>query len=210
MDHSETATHRKYHIGEHSITARRIEPGLHIVSTPIGNLQDITIRALETLASCDLIACEDTRVTGVLLQRYGIRTQMMTYHEHNAVKQRPRILEALEQDKAVALVSDAGTPLISDPGFRLVGDVVEEGHKVIPIPGASAMLSGLVGAGLPSDTILFAGFLPNKTHGRKKRLEELRDIPATLVIYESPHRVGASLADMHEILGNRAALLLVS
>lgn len=205
MDHSEAASERKYYIGEHSLTAKRIEPGLHIVSTPIGNLQDITIRALETLAACDVIACEDTRVTGVLLQRYGIRTQMMTYHEHNAQRQLPKILEALAAGRSVALVSDAGTPLISDPGFRLVGDVVEQGHKVVPIPGASAMLSGLVGAGLPSDTILFAGFLPNKTHGRKKRLEELKGIPATLVFYESPHRVGASLADMTEILGKRQA-----
>ncbi len=205
MDHSEAGSERKYYIGKHSLNAKRIEPGLHIVSTPIGNLQDITIRALETLAACDLIACEDTRVTGVLLQRYGIRTQMMTYHEHNAHRQLPKILEALDAGRAVALVSDAGTPLISDPGFRLVGDVVDRGHKVVPIPGASAMLSGLVGAGLPSDTILFAGFLPNKTHGRKKRLEELRDIPATLVFYESPHRVGSSLVDMAEVLGKRKA-----
>lgn len=207
MDHSEADSARRYYVREHSITARRVEPGLHIVSTPIGNLQDITLRALETLAACDLIACEDTRVTGVLLQRYGIRTQMLTYHEHNALKQRPKILEALEVGKAVALVSDAGTPLISDPGFRLVGDVVEQGHKVVPVPGASAMLSGLVGAGLPSDTILFAGFLPNKTHGRKKRLEELKNIPATLVFYESPHRVGACLADMVEVLGKRTGVV---
>ncbi len=207
MDHSEAASERKYYISEHAFTAKRIEPGLHIVSTPIGNLQDITIRALETLAACDLIACEDTRVTGVLLQRYGIRTQMMTYHEHNALKQRPKIMEMMAAGRAVALVSDAGTPLISDPGFRLVGDVVEQGHKVVPVPGASAMLSGLVGAGLPSDTILFAGFLPNKTHGRKKRLEELKNIPATLVFYESPHRVGASLADMDAILGQRQAVV---
>ncbi|WP_310622035.1 16S rRNA (cytidine(1402)-2'-O)-methyltransferase [Flexibacterium corallicola] len=190
-----------YSLGENSFAAKRIESGLYIVSTPIGNLGDITIRALETLAASDLIACEDTRVTGGLLHRFGIKTKMMIYNEHNSDKQRPHILEALENGKVVSLVSDAGTPLISDPGYRLVNDIVENGHRVFPIPGASAMLTGLVGSGLPSDAILFAGFLPQKSSGRKKRLDELKDMESTLVFYESPHRIGACLKDMEEAFG---------
>ncbi|MDD7909583.1 16S rRNA (cytidine(1402)-2'-O)-methyltransferase [Pseudovibrio exalbescens] len=201
MEHEQAVATRRFSIGENTFNARSIQSGLYIVSTPIGNLGDITVRALETLAACDFVACEDTRVTGVLMQRFGLKTPLMTYHEHNAAKQRPKILEALEAGKAIALVSDAGTPLISDPGYRLVNDVVEAGHSVFPIPGASALLTGLVGAGLPSDTVLFAGFLSQKAGARQKRLEEVKDIPATLIFYESPHRLSATLADMARILG---------
>lgn len=192
---------RRYILSEHAFSAPALEPALYIVSTPIGNLGDITVRALETLAGASVIACEDTRVTGTLTHRFGLKTPLMPYHEHNADRQRPKILETLERGEAVALVSDAGTPLISDPGYRLVRDVVEAGHKVIPIPGASALLAGLVGAGLPSDTVLFAGFLPQKGGPKTRRLEELMRIPATLVFYESPRRLGATLETMARILG---------
>ena len=180
-------------------------PGLHVVATPIGHLGDVTLRALATLASADLIACEDTRVTRVLLDRYGIRTPLLAYHEHNAEAQRPRLLAALAEGKAVALVSDAGTPLVSDPGYRLVAEAIAAGHPVVPVPGASALLSALVAAGLPTDTFLFAGFLPPKTAARQKRLAGLKGIPATLVFYESPHRLAESLADMAAVLGDRKA-----
>ncbi len=192
---------RRFAIGTNSFTAPAAEPALHIVSTPIGNLGDITVRALETLAGCDLVACEDTRVTRVLMERYGLSTHLIAYHEHNATKAGPKLLAALDEGKAVAIVSDAGTPLISDPGYRLVGAAVEAGHKVIPTPGASAMLTALVGAGLPSDTILFAGFLPPKKGARLARLEELKGVSATTVFYESPRRLSATLADMIEAHG---------
>lgn len=201
MDSRERPATRSFSIGENSFNAKSLASGLYIVSTPIGNLGDITVRALETLAACDFVACEDTRVTGVLMQRFGLKTTLITYHEHNAAKQRPKIMEALETGKAVALVSDAGTPLVSDPGYRLVNDVVDAGYPVIPIPGASALLTGLVGSGLPSDTVCFAGFLPHKAGARQKRLAELKDMPATLVLYESPHRLSACLQDMAGILG---------
>ncbi|WP_319774783.1 16S rRNA (cytidine(1402)-2'-O)-methyltransferase [Breoghania sp.] len=192
---------RRFAIGVTSFNAPAAEPALHIVSTPIGNLGDITVRALETLAGCDLVACEDTRVTRVLMERYGLSTPLIAYHEHNATKTGPKLLAALDEGKAVAIVSDAGTPLISDPGYRLVGAAVEAGHKVIPTPGASAMLAALVGAGLPSDTILFAGFLPPKKSARLARLEELKGVSATTVFYESPRRLSATLADMIEAHG---------
>jgi len=190
-----------YQIDGQRLRAPAIEPGLYIVSTPIGNLRDITIRALATLAAADVIACEDTRVTRVLTRHYGIETELFAYHEHNADRQRPKLLAALAAGKTIALVSDAGTPLVSDPGFRLVGDVLGAGHRVIPIPGASALLTALVAAALPTDTFLFAGFLPNRTVGRKKRLAALADVPGTLIFYESPHRTADSLADMAETLG---------
>lgn len=190
-----------YTIDGQRVRAPSIESGLYIVATPIGNLRDITLRALATLAAADLIACEDTRVTRVLTRHYGIDTELMAYHEHNADRQRPKLLAALAAGKVIALVSDAGTPLVSDPGFRLVGDMVTAGHRVIPIPGASALLTALVAAALPTDTFLFAGFLPNRTVGRKKRLATLGDIPATLIFYESPHRTLDSLIDMAETLG---------
>ena len=190
-----------YLIDGQRLRAPAIESGLYIVSTPIGNLRDITIRALATLAAADVIACEDTRVTRVLTRHFGIETELFAYHEHNADRQRPKLLAALASGKVVALVSDAGTPLISDPGYRLVGDVLGAGHRIIPIPGASALLAALVTAALPTDTFLFAGFLPNRTVGRKKRLAALGDVPATLIFYESPHRTADSLADMAETLG---------
>jgi 16S rRNA (cytidine1402-2'-O)-methyltransferase len=181
--------------------ARPLSPGLYVVATPIGHLGDISLRALETLAAADLIACEDTRVTRILLDRYGISTRLVAYHDHNAERQRPMILAALAAGKTVALVSDAGTPLVSDPGYRLVNAVLAAGHAVVPVPGASAVLAALVAAGLPSDTFLFAGFPPPKTVARRKRLAELAAVPATLVFFESPQRLAASLADMAAVLG---------
>lgn len=201
MTQADATEERRYFLSEHAFSAPKQEPALYIVSTPIGNLGDITVRALETLAGSALIACEDTRVTGTLVQRFALKTPMLPYHEHNADKQRPKILAALEAGGAVALVSDAGTPLISDPGYRLVRDVLEAGHQVVPIPGASAPLAALVGSALPSDTVLFAGFLPQKGGPKKTRLTELSALPATLVLFESPRRLGATLATMVEIMG---------
>jgi len=178
-----------------------LEPALYVVATPIGNLGDITLRALQTLAQADLIACEDTRVTGKLLQRYAIQTRMIAYHDHNAAKQTPVILEALNRGETVALVSDAGTPLISDPGFRLIQNVLDAGHRVVPLPGASSPVTALCVSGLPTDSFLFAGFLPPKTATRKTRLSTLRDIPATLIFLESPKRIASCLADCRDILG---------
>lgn len=191
-----------YHIGPYRHDVGRIDPGLYIVATPIGNLRDITLRALETLAAADLLLCEDTRVTRVLLDRYGIRSRLSAYHEHNAERERPKILTALTEAKSVALMSDAGTPLISDPGYKLVEAVVAAGHKVVPIPGASALLAGLVTSALPSDAFLFAGFLPARTEARRQRIEELAPVPATLIFYESPHRLAESLADLAAVLGS--------
>ncbi|MEP3278621.1 MAG: 16S rRNA (cytidine(1402)-2'-O)-methyltransferase [Stappiaceae bacterium] len=192
----------RFFIGSHELTAPALESALYIVSTPIGNLGDITVRALQTLAAADMIACEDTRITGVLLNRYGIRVPMLSYHEHNAERQRPKLLNTLNEGKAVALVSDAGTPLISDPGYRLVQDILEAEKKIFPIPGASAVLAALVGAGLATDTFLFAGFLPQKKGARSQRLSDLRTVPATLIFYESARRLKASLADMAQTLGS--------
>ncbi|MEO1113878.1 MAG: 16S rRNA (cytidine(1402)-2'-O)-methyltransferase [Pseudomonadota bacterium] len=199
---TETRSERnRFSLSEHAFTAPNLEPGLYIVSTPIGNLGDITVRALETLAASSMIACEDTRVTSTLTQKFGLKTPLMSYHEHNADKQRPKILAELEAGNAVALVSDAGTPLVSDPGYRLVRGVLAAGFKVIPIPGASAPLAGIVASGLPSDTVLFAGFLPQKGGPKSKRLEDLAKVPATLVFFESPHRTGATLEAMSDLLG---------
>jgi 16S rRNA (cytidine1402-2'-O)-methyltransferase len=177
-----------------------------LVATPIGNLGDVTLRALAVLSSADLVACEDTRVTAVLLRRFGIEARTLAYHDHNAARQRPKLLEALAEGRSVALVSDAGTPLVSDPGYRLVAEAREAGHDVIAVPGASSVLTALVVSGLPTDAFLFAGFLPPKTVARKKRLAELATVPATLVFFESAQRVADSLADMAEVLGrDRAA-----
>ncbi|MCO6051372.1 16S rRNA (cytidine(1402)-2'-O)-methyltransferase [Mesorhizobium sp. RP14(2022)] len=188
-------------IGATEIRARPIEPGLHLVATPIGNLGDITIRALETLAGADLVACEDTRVTRVLLDRYGIKRRTLAYHEHNAAEAGPKLLAALEQGQSVALVSDAGTPLVSDPGFRLVGSVLERGLKVVPVPGPSAVLAALTASGLPTDSFLFAGFLPVKAGARKTRLEALKSVQATLVFFESPRRLDDTMPAMAAVLG---------
>lgn len=205
-DERPVAAGRRFVIGANAYDAPKLEPALYIVSTPIGNLGDMTVRGLETLAAADLVACEDTRVTATLMQRFALKTPLIAYHEHNAARQRPKLLQALADGKVVALVSDAGTPLVSDPGYRLVVEAAERGLKVVPIPGASALLAALVGAGLPSDTVCFAGFLPQKGGQRAKRLAELASVPATLVFYESPHRLAASLAAMAEELGgDRAA-----
>ncbi|MEE8189894.1 MAG: 16S rRNA (cytidine(1402)-2'-O)-methyltransferase [Kiloniellales bacterium] len=180
-------------------------PGLYLVATPIGNLKDITLRALEVLHRVDLIACEDTRVTGKLLKAHGIKTPMTPYHEHNAARVRPRLIAALKGGQAVALVSDAGTPLISDPGYKLVQAAIAEGVGVTPLPGACAALTALTASGLPSDRFFFAGFLPNKKTARIKALKELAPVPGSLVIYESARRLAASLTDMAEVLGPRHA-----
>ncbi|MDO9412780.1 MAG: 16S rRNA (cytidine(1402)-2'-O)-methyltransferase [Pseudolabrys sp.] len=187
------------------IAASGVEPGLYLVATPIGNLGDISLRALETLAAADCIACEDTRVTRKLTERYGIGTHLMSYHEHNADEALPKIIARLDQGQSVALVSDAGTPLISDPGYRLVRATVEAGHAVTALPGASAVLAALSLAGLPTDRFFFEGFLPPKQGARQKRIAELLAIPATLVLFESGPRLGASLADLAAGLGPRAA-----
>jgi 16S rRNA (cytidine1402-2'-O)-methyltransferase len=192
---------RSFRLHNMAVPARPQEPGLYLVATPIGNLGDITLRALETLAGADVLACEDTRVTRVLLDRYGIQNRPYAYHEHNADEAGPRLLAALEQGKSVALVSDAGTPLVSDPGYRLAQSAIEAGYRVIPIPGASAPLAALVGSGLPNDAFLFAGFLPTKDKARRDRLSEFAAAPATLMFFESPHRIGATLIAAADVLG---------
>ncbi len=181
--------------------APRLAPGLHVVATPIGHLADVSLRALETLAAADVVACEDTRTTRVLLDRYAIRNRLVSYNDHNAGERRPRLLAALAEGKAVALVSDAGTPLVSDPGYKLVAETVAAGHTVIPVPGPSALLAALVASGLPSDAFLFAGFPSPKTEARRHRFEELARVPATLIFYESPHRLADCLADAVVALG---------
>ena len=190
-----------------AIEAAKPAPGLYLVATPIGNLSDISLRALELLAGADVIACEDTRVTRKLTERYGIATPLTLYHEHNAAEARPKLLARLAQGQAVALVSDAGTPLISDPGYKLVRTACEAGHTVVALPGASALLTALVVAGLPTDRFFFEGFLPVKQAGRQKRIAELAAIPATLVLFESGPRLGSALADLADGLGPRAAAI---
>jgi len=182
-----------------------VGPGLWIVATPIGNLSDVTLRALEVLAAADLIACEDTRVTARLLNAHGIDTAMVSYHEHNAERVRPGLIQRLEMGETVALVSDAGTPLVSDPGYKLVRAALDAGLPVSTAPGPSAALAALVLSGLPSDRVLFAGFLPAKAAARRKALAELAAVPATLVAFESPHRLKATLKDMAAVLGPREA-----
>src|SRR5262245_29407987 len=176
---------KTFMVAQSEIAARPLEPVLYLVATPIGNLGDITIRALETLAAADIVACEDTRVTRVLLDRYAIGQRPTPYHEHNADEAGPRLITALAEGRSVALVSDAGTPLVSDPGYRLVEQALAAGIKVVPIPGASAVLAALTASGLPSDAFLFAGFLPTRAGQRRSRLEELRTAPATLIVFES-------------------------
>ncbi len=180
-------------------------PGLYLVATPIGNMGDITYRAVEVLRAADLVACEDTRVSGKLMTRLGLDRPMMPYHEHNAERARPQLVARLKQGAVVALISDAGTPLVSDPGYRLVRACVAEGIAVTALPGASAVTTALQLSGLPNDRFLFAGFLPNKAHGRRQSLRELAAVPATLVFFESPNRLAESLADMAAVLGNRPA-----
>src|SRR5271170_451175 len=180
---------RRYVLDGHPVDVGKIAPGLHIVATPIGNLGDITLRALATLAGADLIACEDTRVTRKLLDRYGIVTPLTPYHDHNATAARPKLLERLAKGAAIALVSDAGTPLVSDPGFKLVRAAHEAGYSVTALPGASAPLAALAVAGLPTDQFFFAGFLPPKQTARRTSIAELARIPATLVFFETGPRI---------------------
>ncbi|WP_027525138.1 16S rRNA (cytidine(1402)-2'-O)-methyltransferase [Bradyrhizobium sp. Ec3.3] len=198
---------RGFAIGTHHFSASKAAPGLYLVATPIGNLGDITLRALETLAGVDIIACEDTRITRRLTERYGISAQLKPYHEHNAEAARPKILEALSQGGSIALVSDAGTPLISDPGFKLVREVSRAGHAVYALPGPSSVLAALSVAALPTDRFFFEGFLPAKSTARRKRLTELARIDATLVLFDSGNRVQETLADLAEVMGNREAAI---
>ena len=183
--------------------ARPLAPGLHLVATPIGNLADITLRALAVLAAADVVYCEDTRHSRILFDHFGISSALKPYHEHNGAVARPEILARLAAGARIALVSDAGTPLISDPGYKLVRAALEAGHAVTAIPGASAILTGLVASGLPTDCFLFAGFMPAKQAARRTRLAALKPTAATLVLFEAPTRLAALLGDIAATLGPR-------
>src|SRR5215213_7866728 len=198
---------RTFSVAGHVLTAPKPVPGLHLVATPIGNLGDITLRALETLAGVDIITSENTRITRRLTARYSIAAVLKPYHEHNAALARPKILEKLAQGASIALVSDAGTPLISDPGFKLVREVCAAGHAVIAVPGASSVLTALAVAALPTDRFFFEGFLPPKEVARRTRLAGLARIDATLVLFESGNRVQDTLADLAQIMGERDAAI---
>jgi 16S rRNA (cytidine1402-2'-O)-methyltransferase len=198
---------RTFTVAGQILTAPKARPGLYLVATPIGNLGDITLRALETLAGVDIIACEDTRITRRLTERYAITALLKPYHDHNAALARPKILERLAQGASIALVSDAGTPLISDPGFKLVREVCAAGHSVIALPGPSSVLAALAVAALPTDRFFFEGFLPPKETARRTRLTELSRIDATLVMFESGSRVQATLSDLADIMGARDAAI---
>ena len=183
-------------------------PGiLYIVATPIGNLEDITLRALRVLREVDVIAAEDTRHTQILLSHHDIHTPLTSYHEHNEKTKAQELVTRLARGKNIALVSDAGTPAISDPGFRLVVQAIRAGVRIIPIPGASALTAVLSATGLPTDRFVFEGFLPAKKKLRRERLQTLRDETRTLIFYEAPHRLKDTLDDIHELLGNREAVL---
>jgi 16S rRNA (cytidine1402-2'-O)-methyltransferase len=189
------------------MAAKALASGLYIVATPIGNLGDITLRALTVLARADIIYCEDTRHSRTLIAHYGLTTKLDAYHEHNGERARPRILQRLEAGERVALISDAGTPLISDPGYKLVREVSVAGHAVFALPGPCAAVAALTLAGLPTDCFMFAGFLPPKSGQRQNRLAELRTCPATLIFYEAPTRVAQTLSDMAHVLGPRACAI---
>ena len=180
---------------------------LYLVATPIGNLEDITHRAVRLLGEVDIIACEDTRHTSKLLNHYGIKTRTISYHEHNERERAAELIERLKSGANVAIVSDAGTPGVSDPGFRLARLAIENGVQVVPVPGASALISALVASGLPTDEFFFGGFLPARSGARRARLAELHSMPATLIFYEGPHRIAATLKDALEILGERQAVV---
>ncbi|MCK1686449.1 16S rRNA (cytidine(1402)-2'-O)-methyltransferase [Bradyrhizobium sp. 145] len=201
------AASRGFSVDAHRLVAPKAAPGLHLVATPIGNLGDITLRALQTLAGVDVIACEDTRITRRLTERYDISAQLKQYHEHNAEAARPKILERLSQGGSIALVSDAGTPLISDPGYKLVREVCAAGHAVYALPGPSSVLAALSVAALPTDRFFFEGFLPSKSAARKSRVAELARIDATLVMFDSGNRVQDTLAELAEIMGTREAAI---
>jgi len=204
-DAGDDAPARRYTVAGETIAAPALSPGLYVVATPIGNLRDMTLRALEILAACDLVACEDTRVTRKLFNHYGLSAPLIAYHDHNADAARPRILDKLVAGGAVGLVSDAGTPLISDPGYKLIRAATEAGHAITAAPGASAVLMALTVAGLPTDRFFFEGFLPPKEAARRTRIGELSRIPATLVLFESGPRLAATLADLAVALGAREA-----
>jgi 16S rRNA (cytidine1402-2'-O)-methyltransferase len=178
---------------------------LYLVATPVGNLEDISLRALRILKEVDLIACEDTRHTAKLLTRYSIGTPRESYHKFNEESRAPRLIQLLREGKNIALVSDSGTPLVSDPGYEIVSACRREGIPVVPIPGPSAAIAALIGSGLPADSFCFAGFLPARSALRKRRLEELAGVPATLIFFEAPHRILASLEDMIAVFGQRRA-----
>ncbi|HEX4945579.1 MAG TPA: 16S rRNA (cytidine(1402)-2'-O)-methyltransferase [Blastocatellia bacterium] len=180
---------------------------LYLVATPIGNLEDITLRALRVLKEADLIACEDTRHTRKLLNHFGIQKPTIRYHEHNELVRAQELTARLQQGESIALVTDAGTPGISDPAYRLVVAAIEQDIKVIPIPGATALIAGLIGSGLPTDAFLFIGFLPAKRNARREKLEALRTARTTLVLYEAPHRIQETLSEAQAVFGNRQAAL---
>ncbi len=205
-DQAETVT-RSFTLAGHVLVAPKAAPGLHVVATPIGNLGDITLRALETLAGVDVVACEDTRVTRKLMDRFGIKATLKPYHEHNAEQARPAILQRLAQGDSIALVSDAGTPLISDPGFKLVRDVSAAGYSVITLPGPSSILAALTVAALPTDRFFFEGFLPSRETARRTRLGELARLDVTLVMFESGNRAQDTLRDLADIFGSRDAAI---
>ena len=190
-----------YAIRGQTFTGPDLPAALYVAATPIGNLGDVTLRLLDALAACDVIACEDTRVTSKLLNHYAIRNKTVAYHEHNAEKAGPALIADIASGKSVVLVSDAGTPLVSDPGFRLVRQAREQGIDVVSLPGASAALAALVASGLPSETWLFCGFLSNKKSARMKSLEGYRNRSETLIFYESPNRLLQALEDMVETFG---------
>ena len=192
---------RRYTIGQHDFPAPELPAGLYVVATPIGNLRDVTLRALEVLAAADRIACEDTRQSGRLLDRYAITAERVSYNEHNAERRGPELLAAIEAGAAVALVSDAGTPLVSDPGARLVAEAVARDLPVVPLPGPAAPVAALVASGLGGGAFAFLGFLPTKEGARRDALEPWVGRSETLVLFESPHRLAASLKSMSEVLG---------
>lgn len=199
-----TALTHSYIIGAHRYEAEPLAPGLYVVATPIGNLGDITLRALSTLAAAETVLCEDTRTSGKLMERFSIKTRLSPYHEHNAQKVRPEILARLSQGGAIALISDAGMPLVSDPGYRLVKEAAQLGIPVTACPGPSAVLTGLALSGLPTDRFLFAGFVPQKQGERKRFLAEFAKLKATLIFFESPHRIVETLQDLAAALPGRS------
>lgn len=204
---SPTEPTRRYTVAGTVQVARPLEGGLYVVATPIGNLNDISLRAMQTLAAAHVVACEDTRVSATLLRHCGIRVPLVPYHEHNAGEMRPKLLARLAAGDVVALISDAGTPLVSDPGFKLVEAAREAQHPVVPVPGPSAILAALVAAGLPTDAFFFDGFLPARDKARRERIEVLSTIPGSLVLFESGPRLGAALEALADGLGNREAAI---
>jgi 16S rRNA (cytidine1402-2'-O)-methyltransferase len=205
--HPRERAERHYVLNGQPAMAPALAGGLYLVATPIGNLRDITVRALEVLAAADLIACEDTRVSRKLMDHYGLTAPLTPYHDHNAAEARPKLLSVLAGGAAVALISDAGTPLISDPGYKLVRAAREAGVSVTALPGASAVLAALAVSALPTDRFFFEGFLPAKEGQRRARIAELKRIPATLILFESGTRMPAALADLAAQLGPREAAI---